>query len=178
MKKQTTAAGPTGFGWVRSLLAFRHGNPFGRLVSALLAFAIATLLVVGTGAAYADDTEPAPADTSAAADPTPDPSADDTSTPPADDPSTPAADDTSAPADSTDTPADTPAADDSSAADPASGDSAGTPTPAGPVMTTLKTLAKASVTPNLVGNASCQDSPPQPLTIVGGFEIDGDPCAD
>jgi LPXTG-motif cell wall-anchored protein len=66
MKKHTATAGPTSLGWVRSLLAFRHHNPVARLVSTLAAFAVAMLLVVGTGPAYADDA--------------PDPSADTTST--------------------------------------------------------------------------------------------------
>jgi LPXTG-motif cell wall-anchored protein len=179
MKKHTTSTGPTGFGWLRSLVAFRHRNPLGRLLSTLVAFAIASLLVVGTGAAYADDTEPAPTDTSATADPTSDPTSD-----PASDPAPDASDDATPPADesadsgdtlsdaATDSPADSPAdgAGDTSA--PASSDAA---KPAGPVMRTLTTLAKDDVTPNLVGNASCQNSA---NTMVGGFEIDADPCDD
>jgi hypothetical protein len=75
MNRQTSA-GSTGFSWVRSLLAFRHRNPVARFVSTLLAFAMATLLVVGSGAAYGD--ESAPTDpTTASADPTStDPTAD------------------------------------------------------------------------------------------------------
>jgi LPXTG-motif cell wall-anchored protein len=167
MNKHTTSTGPSGFGWLRSLATFRHGNPLGRLVSMIAAFAIATLLVVGTGAAYADDTEPTPTDTSATADPTPDPAPDagDDATPPTDDSST----STDAPADSSvDAPADT-----------SSDTSAPAPTrpgkPAGTMMTTLKTLAKVDVTPNLVGNADCIVGG---NTMVGGFEIDADPCDD
>ena len=52
MNKSTTT-GPTGFGWLRSLLAFRRRNPAARLLSSLVAFAIATLLVLGIGPAYA-----------------------------------------------------------------------------------------------------------------------------
>jgi uncharacterized repeat protein (TIGR01451 family)/LPXTG-motif cell wall-anchored protein len=49
MNTHTATTGSTGFGWVRSLVAFRHSNPVGRMVSSLVAFAIAALLVVGTG---------------------------------------------------------------------------------------------------------------------------------
>ncbi|MGY2876747.1 putative repeat protein (TIGR01451 family)/LPXTG-motif cell wall-anchored protein [Marmoricola sp. URHA0025 HA25] len=45
MNKHSSSAGPTGFGWVRSLLAFRHQSPLGRLVSIIAAFAAALLLV-------------------------------------------------------------------------------------------------------------------------------------
>src|SRR3954452_15449511 len=45
MNKHSSTAGPTGFGWARSLLAFRHQSPLGRLVSIIAAFAIAMLLV-------------------------------------------------------------------------------------------------------------------------------------
>lgn len=66
MNMQTTSAGPTGLGLIRSLVAFRHRNPAARLVSTVLAFAIATLLVVGSGTAYADDTTPADTPTTSA----------------------------------------------------------------------------------------------------------------
>ncbi|HET6167580.1 MAG TPA: LPXTG cell wall anchor domain-containing protein [Marmoricola sp.] len=184
MKKQTTSTGPTGFGWARSLLTFRHGNPVGRLVSTLLAFATAMLLVVGTGAAYADDTAPTPTDTSATADPTPDPATDD-STPPADDSSTPPADDSSTAG--TDTPSDAPtdaatdAGSDAATSGSTSSDTTGSQTAAprsssGPMMTTLTKLAKPS--PNAAPvdiTVPCNYQDPG-FSIISGFEIDGNLC--
>jgi LPXTG-motif cell wall-anchored protein len=186
MKKQTTTTGPTGMRRMRSLVAFRHSNPVGRFVSTLLALSIAMLLVAGTGAAYADgtatpdpalsgtgsgDTTSTPSDTSsdpapATEDPAP---AGDTSAPAADE-SAPASDTASSDTASTDTNKNQPTAP-ATSTDAAPGTSGGKTS--GPMMSTLTKLA--SPTPNLVGNADCQDTP---NTMVGGFEIDGDPCAD
>jgi LPXTG-motif cell wall-anchored protein/uncharacterized repeat protein (TIGR01451 family) len=109
MKKHTTA-GPTGLTRIRTLIAFRHQNPVARLVSTLLAFAIAMLLVLGSGAAYADDATPPANPTTTAPDANgPDAAAPDmtvTADLPADTTS-PAADEPSAPADSTLTTSDT-----------------------------------------------------------------------
>lgn len=58
MDRQTTSTGSTGFARIRSLLAFRHRNRAARAISTVLAFAIAMLLVVGSGPAYADDVAP------------------------------------------------------------------------------------------------------------------------
>jgi hypothetical protein len=67
MTKQNTTAGPTGMHRIRSFVAFRHQNPAARFLSTVVAFAIAMLLVLGSGAAYADDakspTDPATATT-------------------------------------------------------------------------------------------------------------------
>jgi LPXTG-motif cell wall-anchored protein len=179
MKKHTTAAGPTGMRRLRSLVAFRHHSPAARLLSTLVAFAIAMLLVASTSPAQADDTAPAPADTTVSTDaPAPDPG---TSTDaPADTPSDPPADTGGA---ATDAPSDAPAADsstvgastDASGADSASSapSADATKSKSGPMQTTLKKLA--APTPNLVGNAGCVNGS---NTMVGGFEIDGDPCDD
>jgi len=152
-------AGPTGFGWVRSLLAFRHRNPVARFVSALLAFAMATLLVVGTGAAYADDstpTDPAAASTdtsatdTAAGDSTPAP---DTSTDPAATDTTPSGDTTTAPS-----------------SEPTTG-----PTRGVTKLSTTSTVKKVSSNAAPVDvTVPCGDSDANQL--VGGFEIDGDLC--
>jgi LPXTG-motif cell wall-anchored protein len=178
MKKHTTAAGPTGTRRLRSLVAFRHQSPAARLLSTLVAFAIAMLLVAGTSPAQADDTAPAPADTTVATDaPAPDPA---TSTDaPADTPSDPPADTggstggsaTDAP---TDAPAGAPSKSDGASTDATGADS--TPsaptTKSGPMMTTLKKMATAAATPNAV--VPCGDSDANYL--IGGFEIDGDEC--
>jgi hypothetical protein len=158
MKKQLTA-----------LAAFRHQNPVARFVSIVVAFAIATLLVVGTGAAYADDApDPAaPVDTSTAV--------------PADDSAaTEASADT--PSDgSSDTPSDTGSADTSTTSTDAPSDapsdtsadagSADAPAPtAGPFAPMLKTLTIAA--PNAAD--PCEDADAN--FLIGGFEIDGDEC--
>src|SRR4051794_25126360 len=105
MSKHSANQGPNRSNRLRSLVTFRHQNPAARAVSITAAFAMATLLVVGTGAAYADDTAPPsapaptapgdgstpPADTTSAGDTT----APDTSTPSA---ASPASDPASAPA--------------------------------------------------------------------------------
>ena len=160
----TTGAGSTGLGRIRSALAFRHENPLARLVSTVLAFAIATLLVVGGGAAYADDTTPAPSDGATAA------STDGTE--PSSDATDPVAPDTSAPAESD------PAAPDASA--PGTGTSSGDSTGSGgktttvvrktssPITSALQVLSSA-ITVNCVNGVG---------TVVGGFEIDGDTCVD
>jgi hypothetical protein len=158
MKKHITA-GPTGLTRIRSLVAFRHHNPVARFVSTLLAFAIAMLLAVGPSAAYADGTAPseptatdtsAPADTTSADTSTTDTTGTDTSTSP----------------DTTTTP------DPSTTTDPAPSTTASS---TGSSSTLSKTLRNVVVTPSLVGNAACQIGG---NTMVGGFEIDGDPCDD
>lgn len=58
MNMHIVTSGSTGLARIRSLLAFRHQNPFARLVSTVVAFTVAMLLVVGSGTAFADDTAP------------------------------------------------------------------------------------------------------------------------
>jgi hypothetical protein len=160
--------GSTGLARIRALLAFRHQNPIARLISTVLAFAIAALLVVGSGAAYGDDTAPAPTDTSVAT--TPDPVTTDTTAAPADttvDPATTSADTGASTTPSSTTPSGTSAI---------TTDSTSTTTaPVGPMQKTLTTLAKPGVSPAVNGNAACQSLA---NLMVGGFEIDGDPCDD
>ena len=182
MKKHSITAGPSGDSPLRSLVAFRHHNPAARLLSTLVAFAIAMLLVVGGGTAYADDTDPAPADTSATADPAPDASTDQ--------PADPATDESADPASQgTDQPADEPAADDASAPADSGGDSgpatadstssdAAVSAPAAsssrPMTTTLKKLAADPAAVPTDITVPCGDSDAN--VLVGGFEIDGDLC--
>ncbi len=173
MKTQATTTGPTGFGRVRSLLAFRHQNPVGRLVSSVVAFAIATLLVVGSGAAYADDTAPTdPTSTTSsgsdpASDAAPGGAADmtDPTTGPATDPAT----------DPTADPATDPGADTSTSTDVSSAPSA----PSGGISRTLKTLAKVAA-PALDGTTvvvPCAYNAPSAIAVPAGkFEIDGNLC--
>jgi LPXTG-motif cell wall-anchored protein len=147
MNGKSTASGRTGFAWARSLLSFRHRNPLARFVSSVVAFAIATLLVVGSGAAYAEDLGPVdPAATQSSTDPAPDPAAD-TSATPADAPVVSSL----SPAD-TSTPVDSPA--------PASAPSLGKKS------VTTAPLALAAV-PSLQALVT-------PLANTGNFEIDGD----
>ena len=161
MNKQTDARS-AGLSWIRSVLAFRHTNPVARFVSSLVAFAIASLLVVGSGAAYADDTTPTDTSTSVV---------DSTGTDGSTDPAADASGDTSTPAaDPSDAPADPPA--DTTSTDPAPDP---TGTPSGKYSSTNTLTKLATVTPAVVGNAACQTSG---NTMVGGFEIDGDPCDD
>jgi len=53
MNKHYDSSRPTGIARLRSLVTFRHHNPAARLLSTLVAFAIAMLLVAGIGPAYA-----------------------------------------------------------------------------------------------------------------------------
>jgi large repetitive protein len=102
--KINTTSGSNGIRRVRSLVAFRHDNSVGRLVSTVVALAVAMLLVVGTGAAYADDTEPAQETTSTDA---------------------AATDESPAPAEVTDAPSEDAAAPAESVDEPAAADAAG-----------------------------------------------------
>jgi LPXTG-motif cell wall-anchored protein len=179
MNKHSKHAGPSSFGWLRSLLTFRHRNPVARLISVVVAFAIAALLGIGAGAAYADGTDPAPADTSTAApssDPTADAPADTPSDPPADsDPaggSTATSPDASAP--------DTSTSDGGAAAagsDTAKGDSATNDTAAGDAATSDATVSSALA--KIASGAApavvpCGDSDAN--AVIGDFEVDGDEC--
>ena len=148
MKKHSSTSGPNGVSRIRSLLAFRHQNPVARLVSMIAVFAMAMLLVGGTGAAYADDT--APTDTSStevAADATPTEEA--------------------APAEEEAAPAEESAPTEESAPEGKKADAT--------VAKALATIAAAPAGPGplLVGNATCEAGTG---TLVGGFQIDGDPC--
>ena len=163
MNKQTTNSGPIGFRWLRSLLEFRHRNPAARFVSTVVAFAMATLLAVGTGVAYGDGTTPT-------------------------DPTTPSADtsttstDSATTADPT-TPSDpAPANDPAPVTDPAPPTTGATTDTSTSTTSSTKTSPKATLlrntstpSPALSGNADCQSLA---NIMVGGFEIDGDPCDD
>ncbi|HEX2894363.1 MAG TPA: prealbumin-like fold domain-containing protein, partial [Marmoricola sp.] len=152
MNSNRTSAGPTGFGWVRSLLTFRHRNPVARFLSALVAFAMATLLVVGSGAAYGSD--PAPTD----------PTATDTSTPAPD----PAPTDTSTPTVTTTDP--TPATDSTPSTAPPSISSTVTAPSTKTTTTTRKSATGTSALTSLVSPLALIT----PLANTGDFEIDGD----
>ncbi len=56
----STTAGPTGFGWLRSLLAFRHRTPLARWVSAAASAALVTAAAVVWVAAPAHAASPCP----------------------------------------------------------------------------------------------------------------------
>lgn len=147
MNKYSDTSGSTSFGRIRSLVAFRHHNPFARLVSTVVAFAIAMLLVVGSGPAFAEDTAPAPAETT------------DTTleTPPAEEPAPEAPQ-------SEEPPAEEPVAE-----TPAPADNGGITDKAPAAKTSTQTtsfLAQALIT-------SAQ-ALVTPISNTGGFEIDGD----
>jgi LPXTG-motif cell wall-anchored protein len=173
MNKHSMPAGPSSFGWLRSLLTFRHRNPAARLISVVVAFAIAMLLGVGSGAAYADDTTPAPADTSTSA-----PSGDPTVTP---------SDQPADSKDSTGTSSDAPAADTSTSdakgdsaasADSATSDSATTGKASGGAASSGATvgsaLAKIASGATPAATVPCGDSDAN--AVIGDFEVDGDEC--
>jgi LPXTG-motif cell wall-anchored protein len=156
MSRQTTHSRPIGFRWLRSLLAFRHRNPAARFVSAVVAFAMATLLAVGTGAAYGDGTTPAPDATTT-----------DTSTAGAD----------------TSTPTDPPPSDPAPVTDPAPTDANAPALATGDATTPDSTTSNpkpAAKTNTVLNSASGPLLVPLalPCTVFGGFEIDGNTLDD
>jgi LPXTG-motif cell wall-anchored protein len=163
MNKHTVIAGPTGLARIRSLVAFRHQNPVARLISVVVAFAIAMLLVLGSGAAYAEDST-SPTDPAAT---TTDPAAG-TDTAPAADTSSDTPTDSGGSATPSDAPADT------SSTAGSSGTSSDSST--GTTKTSLKktTTSFASVLPTLAAG----DCFGTGGTLVGTFEIDGNTCVD
>ena len=153
MKKHSSAAGP--IRRIRALVAFRHQNPVARLVSTLLAIAMAMLLVAGTGAAYAGDTDPTAANDATTA-----------TTP--DSPTT----------DSTTTDTTTPASDAGTTEPTGATDPAGATAPIGGTTFTKKSMANTTVsTPqvDLAAASNCNStvSPVIPTSSTGNFEIDG-----
>jgi LPXTG-motif cell wall-anchored protein len=162
---------------------FRHNTRAARVTSSLSAAAIAALLVLGSGAAYGDDTgsDPTAPSTSAPADPATDaPAAVATDTPsaaPTDPPSTDApATDSPAPAGS----ATTDSSSGSGGSSTGSGDHAGsggastTSTSSG-TKTFHSSLAKLISAPIINAlTINCLPGSPE----VGGFEIDGDTCVE
>lgn len=170
MNKHIVTSGPTGLARVRSLLAFRHQSPFARLVSTVVAFTVAMFLVLGSGAAFAEDTAPAPVETT---DTTPaEEPAEEPAEAPAEEPAEePAQEPAEEPAEA---PAEAPAEEPGGESDVPVDDTVakGSQPASGPMMTTLKALAE-DPSAALVGNADCEAGSG---TLVGGFEIDGDPC--
>jgi LPXTG-motif cell wall-anchored protein len=173
MKKNTTFTGPTGLARIRSLVAFRHQNPVARFISALVAIAIAMLLAVGPGAAYADDAAPAPDASTAATDTPADPAATDAPADTSTADASPSGGDSTAPSDPTPTDSTSPA--DTSPSDAPTGGATTdvrASSSSGPISTALKTLtASPAAGPNLCG---AQVGP----VLVGTFEIDGNTCVD
>jgi LPXTG-motif cell wall-anchored protein len=155
MNKQLSTRGLTGLSRIRAVLAFRHKNPIARFVSTLVAFAIATLLVVGTGAAYAGDADPST---------TTDATTTDSSTAGA---TTADGSTTSSGTSSTD-----PTSTGPTSTGPTSTDPASTST------TTSTTTGTKSVTKTTSSLSPLSLVPFQalatPITNTGGFEIDGD----
>lgn len=166
-------------GSARGILGFRHTSPFARTFSAVVAGLVALLLVMGPGSAYAEESAPASTETPA---PPPAPVEEPPSAPvtqqeepapaPVEEPAGP-----SAPAEPTETPGETPPAPEPEVeeTDPAQ-------TPAAPAPSAKSNLgnaiieqafaaiepADAAITVPCVGG---------PGTVVGGFEIDGNICA-
>jgi LPXTG-motif cell wall-anchored protein len=149
---------------VRSLLTFRHRNPAARLMSTLLAFAIAMLLVVGVGPAYAEDAAPAPTvetvETPAAA--------------PVDE-----AADEPAPVEEEPAPADESAsgepADDSADPAPAEVGSPRSETAATTNLAKSETPVQDALAAITSAAVACL---PGSVPVVGNFEIDGDTCVE
>lgn len=159
MKKHSSAAGSTGLDRIRSLLAFRHHNPVARLVSTILAIAMATLLVAGAGAAYAGGADPsAPTDATTA---TPDSTTPGSTTP------------DSSTAGSTTPDATTPDAT-APVSDPATtGSIDPTSTVPSPSKKTSTNALSAPTVVAATSNCNATVSPVIPTTSTGNFEIDG-----
>jgi hypothetical protein len=157
MNKSTTSAATTAFSRIRSLLAFRHHNPVARLVSVVLAFAIAMLLAVGSGAAYAGATDPSAA--------TADSTVTDT---PSDPTATPTPDASTDP--SVTTPSDAPT-DQSTVTSTTPADSSGTTTPV-----TGSPAKTSSVSNSLQSLAAVCPAANGTAHLIGDFEIDGNTC--
>ncbi len=163
----------------RTRSPFRHDVRGSRVTSALTAAAIAALLVLGSGPAYADES-PSSAFDAAADAPPPAPESGpadapaDVEPPPADPPAPPADEPADPPADtSTDTPAsDAPTEPQSEEAPAATVDDA--PSAAAVAATSVQ---KASVTLTTALAPLVVPCVGGPDEVVGGFEIDGNICA-